>query len=168
MREQEGDVQTRFWSKVRIGDGCWEFRSAPSQRYGMVWLAGRNVVASRVSWMLERGPIPDRMFVCHRCDNPRCVRPSHLFLGTPRDNTRDMLAKGRHTPARGAASGRRTKPASYPVGTAVKVSKLDPERIRLIRARLLSGGTLRAIAAEFGVSAAAIQKIKAGQCWRWV
>ncbi len=56
---------------------------------------GRRLIASRAAWEMVNGPIPTGMFACHHCDNPPCVRPDHLFLGTPKDNTEDMLRKGR-------------------------------------------------------------------------
>lgn len=87
----------RFWQKVRKSDGCWEWTARVSpEGYGEFW-DDRNVRAHRFSWSLVNGPIPDGLMVCHRCDNPRCVRPDHLFLGTNRENIRDMMAKGRHS-----------------------------------------------------------------------
>lgn len=93
----------RFWEKVLCSDGCW------------MWLAGRNalgygtiqygkprrsVLAHRVAWELTHGaPPPADLEVCHRCDEPACVRPDHLFLGTHRDNMRDMIAKRRRVTA---------------------------------------------------------------------
>lgn len=88
--------EDRFWSKVRKGDGCWEWTAwINSNGYGEFTKDHKNLKASRVSWILTYGPIPDGLFVCHHCDNPPCVRPDHLFLGTPLDNMRDMIAKGR-------------------------------------------------------------------------
>lgn len=101
------DPVTRFWMYVKRadGDGCWEWtgqrsREGASRRRGAgygqfmgTWT--RIVQAHRYSWELHNGPIPGGMFVCHRCDNPGCVRPDHLFLGTPKDNTDDMVRKGR-------------------------------------------------------------------------
>lgn len=93
--------EVRLWSKVPVrGDGCWEFAGAKSHKgYGQlpIWRDGRSIPRSahRLSWELANGPIPAGMSVLHRCDNPPCVRPDHLFLGTQSDNMQDMVAKGR-------------------------------------------------------------------------
>lgn len=89
----------RFYSHVGIGPHCWEWQAGRSSvwGYGSARVAGRTVPAHRLSWQLTYGDIPAGMVVCHACDNPPCVRPSHLFLGTQRDNIQDSLAKGRHS-----------------------------------------------------------------------
>lgn len=88
----------RFWEKVqrRSSDECWPWRGhLESRGYGRFFLNGRMTGAHRVAYQFVRGPIPPRLMVCHRCDNPACCNPDHLWLGTARENTRDMIAKGR-------------------------------------------------------------------------
>lgn len=91
-------LKDRFWSKVQKTDGCWEWTGSRRPKgYGVFAVNGaRRESAHRVAYALFIGPISAGFFVCHRCDNPRCVRPDHLFLGTQADNMRDMHAKGRH------------------------------------------------------------------------
>lgn len=82
--------------------GCWLWMGswAPSRGYGLVHVpGGRRTVAHRYSWEIHRGPIPDGMMVCHKCDVRLCVNPDHLFLGTASDNMRDAFAKGRNITA---------------------------------------------------------------------
>lgn len=89
----------RFLAKIRMPeDGCWEWTASrhPRMGYGRFGDGHRRIVyAHRYMWELARGPIPHGMNVLHRCDNGPCVRPSHLFLGTQRDNIADVIAKGR-------------------------------------------------------------------------
>lgn len=96
----------RFWSKVKKGDNCWEWQAGKNQQgYGRFHrLTGEKVGARlcskmdgahRVAWELDNGPIPEGLIICHRCDNPGCVNPGHLYLGTYAENSRDVSIRGR-------------------------------------------------------------------------
>jgi hypothetical protein len=93
-------IVDRFWARVQKSDGCWEWTGAVNSRnggYGVIGISGSRklTVTHRLSWEIHHGPIPDGLWVLHRCDNRKCCNPEHLFLGTHADNMRDMTAKGR-------------------------------------------------------------------------
>lgn len=95
------DVKERFWVKVekRSETECWLWLAAVrriDEGYGAFWLDGRHQPSSRVAWLLTFGEIPQGLQVLHKCDNPRCCNPSHLFLGTNQDNNKDKVSKDRH------------------------------------------------------------------------
>lgn len=95
-------IEERFWEKVAVGkpDECWLWTAFRNNHgYGRIIWNGKAYIASRVSWMLANGKEPQGM-VCHSCDNPSCVNPAHLWLGTALDNNRDAFAKGRSEAAR--------------------------------------------------------------------
>ena len=110
-------------------------------------------MAHRVAWeMANGGPIPDGMVVCHRCDNPPCVNPAHLFVGTRLDNVRDMVMKGR---------GR------YPghPGERNGGAKLTEQSVSAIRERISRGDTQKEIAVTFGIDPSVVSRIKSGKAW---
>lgn len=128
-------IALRLWAKVNkngpipshapdLGP-CWTWTGATRNGgYGSIKIRGRRHCTHRVAWTMERGAIPGDMNVLHKCDNPPCVNPEHLFLGTDADNVHDMVAKGRQ--ARGDTHSSRTKPEAVPRGDR-HGSRLHPE-----------------------------------------
>lgn len=94
-------LQDRFWSKVNKGldSECWEWTGNCAKGYGKIGIGGKHgatLPTHRVSWEIHHGLIPEGLWVLHKCDNPKCVNPNHLFLGTASDNAKDMAAKNRN------------------------------------------------------------------------
>lgn len=147
--------QQRFWAKVQKTDGCWLWTAYRNPAgYGMVPTSIRiPVLAHRASFLIATGIDPGEKCVCHNCDNPPCVNPDHLFLGTLADNNADMLAKGRY-------SG-----GSRP-GENSPLAKLTAEDVIRIRRDFRFHGGGRKAAREFGVSAALISRIMLRQGWK--
>src|SRR5712664_1325620 len=111
--DQLARAAPRLWSKVRKSRGCWLWtgpRCGLNSTYGQAYIAGRRTTAHRIFYQITHGPIGDGIWVLHKCDAPLCCRSSHLFLGTPKDNTQDMLRKGRRKyPTRGLYRGKPSK-----------------------------------------------------------
>lgn len=94
-KRHPGEPGERFWKKVTKTETCWLWNACCMNRNGYGVFASVKELAHRYSYRLAFGEIPKGMYVCHHCDNPKCVRPDHLFLGTQRDNLHDMRRKGR-------------------------------------------------------------------------
>lgn len=149
MGHKQEPLVPRFWKHVQKSDGCWEWTSALNYKgYGIFWRDGRSVFAHRVAWELAHGAPPSDRLVCHRCDNRRCVRADHLFLGTIADNQRDMALKGRAL--RGVRNHR---------------SKLGPGDIPQIRLLLSRGHHPREIGRRFGVHPVTIRDVAYKRTW---
>lgn len=151
-----GTLQERFWAKVEKTECCWLWIGGKtSGGYGHLskGAAGAGFIrASHVSWKIHRGSdVPAGMFVCHHCDNPTCVRPDHLFLGTPADNTADMDAKGRRSHMTGARGERNPN---------AKITATDAAAIRS------DSRPSALLAAEYGMSKSGIKHIRRGRTWR--
>ena len=144
-----------FWARVRKGDGdsCWEWTGKLMPNgYGVIRWFRRTTSPHRVSYGMAFGP-PGEKLVCHRCDNRKCVRPGHLFLGTAADNIADMIAKGRNRPPRGELSGR------------TNLSNGDILRMRV----LANDGVMqKELAVRYGISPKQVSVIVTGKQWAHV
>jgi hypothetical protein len=148
--------EQRFWAfVVRDPDTeCWLWCGAQNRKgYGAFRALKRNIESHRFAWRLTQGPIPDGLWVLHRCDVPACVNPAHLFLGTPADNTADMMRKGRHRPhpSRGERHG---------------MARLTDAQVQEIRAARVAGVATRVLAQRFGVAHRSVQAIVRRENWR--
>lgn len=155
----------RFWSHVDKSGDCWEWTAGKSSRgYGLFSLGAKHegsMPAHRFAWTIENGPIPDGLFVCHKCDNRKCVNPSHLFLGTHADNMRDMREKGRGP--RGDRHWKRRYPHLVKRGERCHKAKLTDAQVKTIVHDYYSGeSSARDLAKRFGVSAAHVTAITKG------
>ena len=153
----------RFWRHVQKGDGCWEWTGTRNWAgYGIFWNGdGQQVRAHRVSWELANGPMPDlALNVCHKCDNPPCVRPDHLYLGDQKANIGDAVTRGRMP--RGKAH-HLSKLDQY--GTKNRHAKLAEADVLEIRRRYLSGESKHTIAPDFGIHPNHVTRLTSGERW---
>lgn len=146
MAMAEADT-VRFLSKFDTGpaEACWPWRRSANDAHCQFWVHGRSVGAHRMAYEYYVGSIPDGMWVLHHCDNPPCMNPAHLFLGTAADNSRDMVEKGRQ------CFGERNAHA-----------RLSDDDVRDV---LISQKSSRSIAREYGVSKATIQRVRLRETW---
>lgn len=156
------DVE-RFWNFVNKdgpeakhapGD-CWEWTgNVGGSGYGRFWVNDGSVPAHRYSYEVHKGSVPEGMFTLHRCDNPVCVNPDHLFVGTALDNMRDMAAKGRSRDQRGEKNN---------------MSKLTTDDVREIRRLHREGGYFqRQLADKFGISLSSANQVVNRKRWDWL
>lgn len=155
-------AQDSFWGHVTKTETCWLYGRA--KRYHFVQRDGRTTTAHRYAWLITNGTIPLGLHVCHKCDNRQCVRPSHLFLGTPADNSADMARKGRA--ATGRRNGKYTKPECTPRGEQTSNALLTTDDVLEIRAQRARGATLMALAEKYGVHFTTIHSASTGKNWR--
>ena len=148
-RQKERLFEKNLSNYTIMEGGCWKWLGDLTRGgYGRLRYADKMVRAHRFFYEVHRGPIPDGLYVCHKCDNPSCVNPDHLFVGSAADNKADCCAKNRH--AYGARQGQ---------------SKLTEDDVREI---LAAGESYPEIAKRFGVSSSLVCAIKKGRAWRYL
>ena len=154
-------MEERFWEKVAIqrAEDCWLWMANKNNKgYGMFGLGSAVLgkgLAHRTSYELAFGKIPKGSWVLHRCDNPACVNPRHLFLGTPKDNVADMDAKGRRV-----LSGFK--------GEQIGTSKFTAAEITAMRQAYVAGEKAAHIADRFGMKRSAISDVLGGRSWKHI
>lgn len=150
-------AEIRFHDKYipEPNSGCWIWISSihPPTGYGMIrWGENKNARAHRISWEINKGPIPVGLYVCHRCDNRICVNPDHLFVGTAKDNADDCISKGRNSR-----------------GRMIYTAVLFPEQVLEIRRRYSAKlNSQRELAREYGVTRGNIKMILRRITWKHI
>lgn len=150
-----------FWERVDITPGCWIWTATKNKAgyghfkwwtdYSRLPIGGRLTLAHRISWIVHNGQIPAGLCVCHKCDNPACVNPWHLFLGTNAENTADRTAKGRTAPQQGTQNPR---------------CKLTESAVLRIRALRAAGVPRKEVARLTGASRAQVRQVHERKTWR--
>ena len=168
------DEKLRFWNRInKFAEGpnenipsyrglgnCWIWTGAKLKSgYGQLKISKKRTIAHRVSWELVNGPIPEGLICCHKCDNPSCVNPNHLFIGTNKDNCDDRIKKGRSNTALGDKCGSRTKIELRPRGETHSRAKLSNKEVALIRKMKKQGHGQKFLSERFKVSTVHIWKI---------
>jgi hypothetical protein len=160
----------KFWSRVNKNgpNGCWEWTRSTVRGYGQLRVSNKYFRAHRYSWFIHNGEIPLGLCVCHHCDNPKCVNPSHLFLGTVKDNADDCVKKGRNKPPRGDSHYFRRQPEKVPIGEMHHAGKLKESDIYKIFEMKHAGFLNTESAKFFNVSKQLIGHILSRKIWKHV
>lgn len=176
---------SRFWEKVEVlgEDDCWEWKASKVRGgYGQFWIHGEQVKSHRVAWIITNGQIPLGMLACHKCDNPGCCNPNHLFMGSHKDNAVDKVKKGRAATgdkngarikpeklARGDRNGSRLHPERLVRGESHASAVFDAQTVRLIRFVYGNGGyTHKMLSGIFNVRPSTIHTIVNRKTWKHI
>lgn len=149
----------RFFSKVKKTDSCWNWTAALRSGYGAFKLNGEVIGAHRFSWEYHFGKIKNGLCVCHKCDNPKCVNPKHLFLGTYSDNSKDAYRKGRVTIPDNSIM---FEEGNIPVNRTLKSKE---EIVRVKNAISTRKGTLKQLAIKLNLPDQLLRDISSGRVY---
>lgn len=154
----EREREFNFWSMIKVApSGCWEWTAGKNpQGYGKISITlfgKREQQAQRVAWIYKNGPIPNGRMICHHCDNPACINPDHLFVGTHKENSDDKVKKGRQW---------------KPIGTLNPHTKINEDVVRTIRTLRGHGIAYKEVARISGSSENVVNHILNGRCWSHV
>lgn len=144
-------VKRRFWKYVKKSPGCWEWTGAKSEGYGAFGINYEMYRAHRVSYEIRFGKLVNDLVVCHKCDNPACVRPGHLFLGTHQDNILDCINKGRR---------------DTPSGERHHFSTFSSDEVLLMRDLRHHGVPVPILSGFFDAPSSTIRKVLLGISWK--
>lgn len=157
---ESGIEMLKRWAHVGHINDCWQYKGRTFVKsgngactYGQVKYNGKTMRAHRVAWELCIGAIPAGNYICHACDNPLCLNPWHLFVGTAMDNNRDKMQKGRHRAAKGEKNGNSTLSDANAVLAANMARAGVPQKV---------------VAARFGVSPSLVSLLKNGRTRSWL
>lgn len=154
LEEKTNRLRDIFERSVVKSEGCWDWKGvAHHSGYCHMNYDGKSMSINRISWELNFGEIPNGLFVLHKCDNRRCSNPDHLFLGSSKDNHKDMMNKGRQ---------------NIPFGENHKNSKLTSDNVKKIKELLQLGVTMSRISKDFKISMGSINAIKHRRTWKHV
>lgn len=164
------DIRTFLIQSMKIDETtfCWNWTKAFKKfGYGQLWFEGRNWTAHRLSYRMFKGEIPEGLQVCHKCDNPKCINPSHLFTGTHLDNMRDAYHKGRmRQKLKPPFIGPKWKGKRF--GESNMRTKFNSQQVIEIRKALKEGAVAAEIAKKYGVHFSTIAHIKTGRSWKYL